>query len=366
MSRKSVVAMVLSTIMIACGIAVVPTKAAEPSIPDAVYYEENINIADYWTKDTTDKNKVPVSEKEGYFFGGWFEKSTEGDKTTYTALEEADLVSADLDTLNACAKFVPSYLLSVKAQIEKKAEDSDGEDVETTYLRLITGLDSNEYQKVNFDVYYNNREDLHQVSPDITKLYSKIENADGTLEPKSTFGDAANYFGVVRLTKIWDDNYQKIIYARPYVTTMDGTEVWGNAKYVRVEDGFKSHKYISVPVNLQEGSGMAAGSLTLSYDNATLDVVDVTAGRLLEEMEYNVDTQNGVIKFVLNGVADDNSTFNNVTPDGLYANIRFKKKTTASEDLTHWSFAATEESFCNWEEQILVDEDAVKAWDVRY
>ena len=361
MSRNRVVAMLLSMLMV-CGITAVPVHAAEPSIPNDVYYEDDINIADYWTKDLQEENAVPVSEKEGYFFGGWFQKNTDG---TYTALTEADLVEADLATLNASAKFVPSYLFSVKAQIEKAAQTANGIGVETTYLRLITGLDSNEYQKVNFDVYYNNREDLHAKSPDLTNLYSKMENADGILEPKTTFGDAANYFGVVRLTKIWDDNYNKIIYARPIVTTMDGTEVWGNAKYVRVEDGFASNEYISVPVNLHAGSDMAAGSLTLSYDNTTLDVKDVTAGRLLSEMEYNIDAKNGVIKLVLNGVAK-NSQFNNVKPDGLYVNIRFKKKADASKELMHWNFAATDESFCNWEEQMLLDENAVKAWDVRY
>ena len=360
MKRKSVVSILLAMAMV-FGIAVVPTKAAEPSIPNAVYYEEDIKIADYWTKDTTDVNEVPTSKEEGYFFGGWFQKNQDG---TYTALKEADLVNADLSTLNACAKFVPSYLFSVKAQIEKKAQDSDGTDGDKTYLRLITGLDSNEYQKVNFHVWYNNR--IEATSPDITTVYSKMENADGTLEPKSIFGDAANYFGVVRLTEIMDVNYSKTIYARPYITTMDGTVVWGNAKYVRVEDGFKSNKYISIPVNLHEGSDMAVGSLSFYYDNTTLDVKDVTIGRLLDEMEYSVDEKNGVIKFILHGVADENGAFNNVTPDGLYANVRFQKKGTAAKDLTHWNFNASEESFCNWEEEILVGEKAVKAWDVRY
>ena len=358
---KKVMAMMLTSIMLICSIAVMPASAAEPNIPNAVYYEDNLSIADYWSPDV---KRVPESTEEGYFFGGWFQKSTDGDKTTYTALKEEYLKTVKLEELdNVCAKFVPSYLLSVKAQIEKEAQDSDG-NIETTYLRLITGLDSNEYQKVNFDIYYNNR--IHATSPDVTKLYSRIDNADGALEPKKTFGDAANYFAVVRLTKIWDDNFAKTIYARPYCITMDGTEVWGNAKYVRVEDGFKSKQYISVPINLQEGADMAAGSLTLSYDQTTLDVKDVTVGRLLQEMEYNVDAKNGVIRIVINGVADENSSYNNVTPDGLFANIRFQKKSDASQDLTHWSFGINGETFCNWEEQILVDENAVKAWDVRY
>ena len=236
-------------------------------------------------------------------------------------------------------------------------------------MRLITGLDSNEYQKVNFDVYYNNREDLHAVSPDITKLHDSILNDDGNLQPETTFGDAAHFFAVVRLTEIKQYNYNKIIYARPYLTTMDGTEVWGNAKYVRVEDGFDENEYISVAVNLQEGSDMAAGSLALSYDKTTLKVVDVTTGRLLDEVEHKVNTETGVIKFVGNDTIGENSTYKDVTPDGLYVNVRFQKKTASeleqagvTEVPTHWSFEATGETFCNWNEK-LVD---VKAWDVRY
>lgn len=363
MSKKRIVATFLSVIMVMCGIAVVP-REAEAAIPEEVYYESEIDIKDYWSKD---KKKVPVCEKEGYFFGGWFQENADG---THTVLKEADLEEAELSELkNVCAKFVPSYLFSVKAQIEKAAEESNGEDTDSTYLRLITALDSNEYQKVNFDVYYNNREDLHAVSPDITKLHDSILNDDGNLQPETTFGDAAHVFAVVRLTQIKKYNYNKIIYARPYVTTMDGTQVWGNAKYVRVEDGFDNNEYISVAVNLQEGDDMAAGSLALSYDQTTLKVVDVTTGRLLDEVDSKVNTETGIIKFVGNGTIDDDSTYSNVKPDGLYVNVRFQKKSATeleqagiTEIPTHWSFEATEETFCNWDEK-LVD---VKAWDVRY
>lgn len=353
MSKKRIVATFLSVIMVMCGIAVVP-REAEAAIPEEVYYESEIDIKEYWSKN---EKKVPVCDTEGYFFGGWFQKNTDG---THTALKEADLEKAELSELeNVCAKFVPSYLFSVKAQIEKEAETSNG-DKDTTYLRLITGLDSNEYQKVNFNVWYNNR--IEDTSPDITKLYSSIENEDGNLDPKTTFGDVANYFGVVRLTEIWKVNYTKTIYARPYVTTMDGTQVWGNAKYVRVEDGFDNNEYISVAVNLQEGSDMAAGSLVLSYDENTLNVVDVTTGRLLDEVEHKVNTDTGVIKFVGNDTIGNDSPYNDVKPDGLYVNVRFQKKEGVTEFPTHWSFEATEETFCNWDEK-LVD---VKAWDVRY
>lgn len=362
MSKKRIIATFLTAVMVICGIAVVP-KEAKAAIPEDVYYECDIDITKYWSKD---EKKVPVCETEGYFFGGWFQENADG---THTVLKEAYLEEVDLSELkNVCAKFVPSYLFSVKAQIEKEAESSNG-NKDTTYLRLITGLDSNEYQKVNFDVYYNNREDLHAVSPDITKLHDSILNDDGNLQPETTFGEAAHVFAVVRLTQIKQYNYNKIIYARPYVTTMDGTQVWGNAKYVRVEDGFDSNEYISVAVNLQEGGDMAAGSLALLYDQTTLNVFDVTTGRLLDEVDSKVNTETGIIKFVGNATIGDDSTYSDVKPDGLYVNVRFKKKSAAeleqagiTEIPAHWSFEAIEETFCNWDEK-LVD---VKAWDIRY
>ena len=129
MSKKRIVATFLTAVMVICGIAVVP-KEAEAAIPEDVYYESDIDITKYWSQN---EKSVPISKEEGYFFGGWFQKKTEGEKTTYTALTEAVLTeTADLNTLEGvCAKFIPSYLLSVKAQIEKAAEESNG-DTEST------------------------------------------------------------------------------------------------------------------------------------------------------------------------------------------------------------------------------------------
>lgn len=360
MVKRRSLARVIAFVMLASSVVVAPMKvdATEvgSNIREEVYYNEELEIEDYWTTKT-----APV--EEGYIFGGWFTKKTEGGKSTYTALKEADLQGKDLTTFNdVCAKFVPSYVLSVKAQLEKATEENNGTNAETTYMRVITALDSNEYQQVNFEIWYNNTIEDTEV-PDIKKVYSSIKNADGDLAPQTEFGTVANYFGVLKLTDIWDDNYGKIIYVRPSWTTMDGTKVEGLGKYIRVEDGFQKYQYLSIPINFLKGNDVAAGTLEMSYDANTLAFVDWDCGRLLPEMECHVDETTGTIRFVGNEEGTkNNGEFVNVTPDGIFANLRFKRKNSDTTP-AKWDFNVINEKFCNWSKAIVED---VAAWDVRY
>lgn len=313
------------------------------------HYDDEYSIKTYWA----DK-KVPI--KEGYVFGGWYQKNA----TSYSPLKEADLSTDKLESLtNVYAKFVPAYVLSVKAQMETETQTSNG-NTDSTYLRLITALDSNEYQKVNFEIYYNNKHE-EKNAPDIDRVFSSLKNVDGEIFPETTFGPDAHCFGALKLNAILKNNYAKIIYVRPSWTTMDGTKVEGLGKYIRVEDGFEENEYISVPVNLLGGEEVAAGKIQLTYDAKTLRVHDVDAGRLLPEMEANCDTS-GVITFV------GNTSGGNVNSDGLYANVRFKKIAESQLEAgvkypDFWQFFIDNEVFCNWSETIVKN---MKIWDSRY
>lgn len=307
--------------------------------------------------------------RDGYVFGGWYTNPEEDGSGTFSAVKETQ----GTEEANVWAKFVPAEVLSIRAQLQKATEDgSDNrEEGDKTYLRLLSGVSGLDYQKVGFDILYNKKtSDTAQnieTATNITKVFSKITNdetgADG-MAASSLFGDAATHFSVLRLDGIGFKNYTKVIYVTPQWTTLDGTLVEGQAKYVRVMDGYAENRYISVPVNFLEGSAVAAGQLEMTYDSDKLEVVEVDtngydAGEQKTEGSY-YDNKTGTIKFVNNitGTA-------NIEPESVvYANVWFKvKQDVTIESGKALEFKMGEYSFCNWEEEPVTD---INAWDFKY
>ena len=181
-----------------------------------------------------------------------------------------------------------------------------------------------------------------------------------SITANQAFGAAASYFNVWRLNNINDANDSKIIYARPYWVTMDGTKVEGLAKYVHVEDGYKN--YISVPINLLTGEAVAAGALDLTYPSEKLEIVGVETGRIFSNMQIDQTSKTGTIKMV--GYAKPtlhDGALVHTQADGIYANVRFVEKEDGDADGTHFDMKIKD--FCDWDEELV---KTVKAWDVTY
>lgn len=348
--RCTKIACILAASILSLGITVTPVTA-DAAEPDQVIYDNtNYNFSEYWNTDAAQRT-APV--KDGYVFGGWYE-----DEGT-TPLTEKTAAAAT----TAYAKFVPSYVLSVKAQIEQTAANGTQT---TTYIRIATSVDSTKYQSVSFDIWGNNKNHVSNV-PEITKVYDSINN--GAIVARDAFGAAASKLAVLKLTKIANADSHKIIYVRPNWTTLDGTKVEGLGRYVRVEDGFTANQYISIPVNLLEGKEVAAGIVELSYA-AYKDVLEVAkdsngnylidAGRLLPNMQYSVDETNGKIKFV--GYTENVDKYNST--ESVYASVRFKVKSGATlPDCC--VFTMTAGDFTDWREAA-PDTLKVTAWDYQY
>ncbi len=350
---KRAAAYMVAAVVLMSGMAVklVTVNAAEDQ-GDTVIYEE-AQMSQYWFK----KDKTaPV--KDGYVFGGWYQDDEKGGKKAITEDEAENFRGT------AYAKFVPAYVLSVKAQIEAKAELGD---VDSTYLRLATSVDSLQYQNISFDVWVNNTVQIADV-PMIKTVYDSVTTVDGTITPQEVFGEPAKKLATLKLANIPRGNYGTIIYVRPYWITLDGTRVEGLAKYLRVEDGFTANKYISVPINLLEQKQVAAGIVELSYADYkdTIEVAKdrsgkylIDAGRVLPTMEYYVDEEKGIIRFVGNGTVGEYKT-----TEALYANVRFRVKNEAGVSvLERFLFKMQGEDFCDWTEKRV---EAVNAWDYRY
>jgi hypothetical protein len=140
---------------------------------------------------------------------------------------------------------------------------------------------------------------------------------------------------------------------------MDGTKVMGLAKNIRVEDKYSDYRYLSVPINLlTDGAnpvGVAAGKVTMTYDATKFtvakedDTYRIDTGRLLKEMGYKVQEENGVgtITFIGNGI--DKSMA--ITADGLFANVRFQRLGNATDATeADLNLKKTSVEFCDWSE----------------
>lgn len=340
---KKIVAGCLTVAMILTGIVVTPKKVEAAT---DVYFASNTEykMSDYWNG--TD-NKAPV--KEGYVFGGWY-------KDQATPLKAADLTQAD-DT--AIAKFVPAGVLSIKTS--KGTSIVDGKTI--TSLRILSTVDSKNYQAVGF--YYKLATQDEGKTADITKVYSKIrqsKDSEQFYEPDIFVSGVSNYFIAADVSSISDTSFSKIVYARPYWITMDGTKVMGLARNSRVEDKDADKDYTNVGINLlpqltqeKQLAAVAAGKLQVKYNTANYDVysVDKVAHKseggtyLFSEMECLINEEAGTITFV--GNADD--VTKNLTADGLLANVRFKNVSGNKDAALDFVINKEVTDFCNWEEK---------------
>ncbi len=360
---KKVVAGCLAAAVIVAGIVVVPktAKAEGDIVKDGITYSP-MDMATYWN--STPKT-APVMKD--HVFAGWYK---EGANDEFTAIKEAEGIPENTTTY---AKFVPAYVLSVKTQVEKKAEITSTEAATksedfSTFMRVLSSVDSGDYQDVGFEILLGDKETVLEVAP-ITKVYAGLKLSatdENAIKPDSIFGSAAKYFTALDMKNISIKSFGSKIYIRPYWTTLDGTKVEGLAKNVRVEDKYTDYRYISVPVNLlTDGANpteVAAGMVEVSYDPTMFDVATDTngnkkidTGKLLTDMDYVVDSVNGKITFVgsATNVNDD------VKADGLYANIRFIRKSDySSATESDLALTKTVKEFCDWEEK----SETVIAW----
>ena len=373
-TMKQILASTLVAVMLVAGLMVTPLHVEAVDSVKGQNGEEyvldtvNYNFANFWNEDAS-KRTAPT--RDGYVFGGWY-KDVEGTKQAITETEAKGITDASV----VWAKFVPAEVLSIRAQLEKNTEVANGVDVASSYLRLLSGVNGLDYQKVGFDILYNKKtqdsDKNKEIATNITKVFSKITNTEtgeNGLEADTLFGEAATHFSVLRLDSIKAKNFGLVIYVTPQWTTLDGTLVKGQAKYVRVMDGYASNRYISVPINFIEGSAVAAGQIELKYDATKVQLVTTEgkgfdSGLIMPEMNY-YDDGNGTIKIVGNV---DNQT--NIAPNSkIFANLWFELAEGVTEEslegkILSFAIDDAKNQFCTWEEQWA--EKAVIAEDVQY
>ena len=310
----------------------------------------NLKFSNYWT---TENKTAPV--RPGFVFGGWYTQ----DGNSMKAIKESDV--ENVASIEACAKFVPAEVLSVRTQIEKSTETNNG-NTTSTFVRFLSAVNGLDYQNVGFDIYYNKKHhETDENATNITKVFSTLKNDESgteSISPTKIFGDAATHFTALRLASIPAKNYEYVIYVTPQWTTLDGTLVEGQGKYVRIMDGYAENHYISVPVNFFAGSEVTAGQIEMTYPTS-LEVVDFDAGTIMPDMAHS-DDKAGTVKIV--GNVETGKT--QVEPEtGIYANVWFKVKSGETVENTALDFMLNNLSFADWSESFVTD---LQAWNYKY
>ena len=282
MKMKKIVAGLLATAMVITGISIAPKQEAEAAVVTDIIYEvfddptpgtapEFDGITEGYSDPIqaylNEVDPVEVAPEAEYLFGGWYQICESIETGDVYTLPVEDENYGDVEEGVGCfvAKWVPASILSVKAQNTAGVTA----DSASTNTRVLSAVDSLDYDEVGFEIKLNNNNDLGELKT--TKVYDKLIGSGSTYTADQIFGSGATHFVVWRLTGIQKVNFEKIIYVRPYWVTADGVTVKGLAKYVHVEDEY--NKYISVPVNLNVLSEdeVAAGVFEISYpDGLTL------------------------------------------------------------------------------------------------
>jgi len=373
---KKIVAGTLAIVMFAVGIVSTAEKTdAADAYEDKIIYEDRTSeFKKIWK--TNGEGTTP--KKAGYVFGGWYEATDETDgegNAVYKALsdteESAQAKVADENIKTGiCAKFVPAYVMSVKAQLDSATKGAN--DGKNAYIRVLSSVDSADYLRVGFDVWLNHWIDAKEYNDgeplESTTVYDglKVDTTDSEGNVTDTdiyyasqiFGTCAKYLNVWRLEDIIDDNDAFRIYVRPYWYTCDGTRVEGLAKYIHVEDGYND--YISVPVNLYQQEEVAGGYLQMKYEPEYFAVHDVEYAKLFEHVKHNSNLD-GEVKIVGNSSTDEEA-------DNLFANVRFTLTEAGKQEYSgigsgkFFNFAIEDENFSNWDEELV----GIDAWDAKY
>lgn len=343
--------LVLTMILAGVSVSVKEAKAATAyEYQDEIVYTSVDNAATLYAS-----NEAPT--KPGYVFGGWFSD----DKGTTQIIDEAE-------PSTLYAKFVPAYVLSVKAQnhIGVSATSTSGT------MRVVSSVDNKaHYEKVGFDIYFGNKiEEGYKLNAEGKTVYNKIlVNKSGTIEeyvPTQVFGAKAGYFNIAEIKGIGSSSFKSTIYVKPYWVTNDGTKVYGIGKYVCVQDGIDG--IISIPINIHTAQNIAAGIVELTYPEELTfyetadDPGYRIASRLLDEMSVYVDEENHTIKCVGIGSSVNSKL---AADSDLYISLRFKAaNSSVTVGQTRLNFTIKSTQFCNWEEQILPMSDYI--WDIQY
>ncbi len=218
-------------------------------------------------------------------------------------------------------------------------------------MRLVSIVDSTHYDTIGFKLYRRTAAGVEssQILSKGTKIYSSLrkytnETNHVDVGPVSVFGsDATGFkFTTVKVKNITEAHFDSSIIARPFWKTVDGTEVDGLGEFNSVDSYL--NRTVNISINTKQAARIAAGMLTVNYDNSKFSYLGADYGRVFSEMSF-LNTGSSV-KCV--GVVGDASA-NSPNPNDVFVNLKFAKKdgVTLTKGDSSFSVIIGENSFCD-------------------
>lgn len=275
---------------------------AKNSVTDIFGSQENIPVA--------------TGEYANWLFAGWYTDNTCTTPVTTTT---------EIPDAGAYAKFVNPDVLSLKLQV-----NSDAATAESTNLRLVSSVDSLNYQRVGFKVSYNGNAPMDVYTSTVYKriMASAAAGVSYKYSPK-VVGTESEYFVTATLLNVNSNNYNKSFYIEPYWITFDGVTVCGVSKDVKIEDGLTATTInTTVAANLPEGSTYDVTYGTNGTATATVVSCDGTYANI------NISLSSGS-KTALNSVTTFTIENGDSDIEVLYRNLFTKYTGTGTAD-TSW------------------------------
>lgn len=298
-------------------------------------YTESIDITPY-KEGIAPKPADPAHA--GWIFAGWFT-----DTACTTAVDRETATGAQY------AKFVPSGVLSAKCQVLSDTTSTS----DTSKIRFVSTIDNLKYQQVGFKYQIAGGAEKSYTTTQVMKSIVANEGGVAFGYQPTVFDECSQYFITVTMKNIPNRAFATGIRITPFWVTLDGTEVEGVSRYIRVEDHY--NKIVNVPVRLYDNADVAAGLLSISYDAAKYDYVGSDNGTVFDSTKCNAKA--GLVYCV--GNVDDIS--GNTPADGMFVNLRFQLKESQTND---GAFTVVDKDFCNNVEEsvtVSVAEAAYKA-----
>ena len=131
-------------------------------------------------------------------------------------------------------KFVDENVLSVKCQITAGTKVTSS----STDLRLVTTVDSLNYQEVGFKIKAEGKTNEMTLSSKL--VYTSISafvKEDKTVYTPKEFSTESNFFMADKVLGILNNAFSVTFTATPYWITLDGTTVTGTPKSFTINDG---------------------------------------------------------------------------------------------------------------------------------
>lgn len=193
-----------------------------------------------------------------YLFAGWY---TDAACNDYTKAVPYNALTTDAETVYA--KFVPRYVMTVKAQISAELLDDNLKNDTTGQIRFATTVDSENYSLAGFKVSYDKDgdgtpTDVYSTSKTVWTELTAIGNM--TYEPND-FCQISKYFKTC-VVKPFEDTYFGMEFeVTPCWRTLDGTYVYGDTVVKTVDQGINT-KVLNGKRALLLGDSIQAGNNT--------------------------------------------------------------------------------------------------------